>query len=328
MATLVATPNKKASDGFATERKFPASTKKCSLLDQFVEQEEQMPEKKQQVTTNKNVAKIEFCFKEFLNMQGIHNQEYPIALNAVFSTPGFSIKNSVLKFLGKNPYSAKDIEMFSLNLWQFENYITGKPGSLETFSRRTGLFLSALVNTSLDKDFTIVAENLSNPPMCVGEYNLKNLTIIGNVYGELGRDMERGSITINGNVDLHVGIEMRGGLITVNGNVKDTVGQWACGGTIIVNGDVEKSAGYGMYAGGTLIVNGNTGKDTCLAIFGGDVTINGNVNGQLCENMKGGTVKVNGNIARIGPGIKDGNIFQRGRQLVKDGKQIADIQNE
>jgi formylmethanofuran dehydrogenase subunit C len=83
-----------------------------------------------------------------------------------------------------------------------------------------------------------------------------------------------------------------------------------------------------MDIGAKLIVNGNCGTKAGSFMHAGELTINGNEEEGLGHYMKGGTIHVNGNIKSLGPGITGGNIFQYGRQLVKDGVVIDQPQNK
>lgn len=59
-----------------------------------------------------------------------------------------------------------------------------------------------------------------------------------------------------------------------------------------------------------------------------NITVDGDAGDWIGEDMEWGRITVNGSVGCVGTGIKDGDIYQRGRQLVKDGKQIAEIENK
>jgi len=72
-------------------------------------------------------------------------------------------------------------------------------------------------------------------------------------------------------------------------------------------------------------VFGDVGEYAGDYMSGGVLAINGNCGESLGWQMSGGTIQVNGNIKSLAgsSNIVDGNIYQRGRQLVKDGEIIA-----
>jgi formylmethanofuran dehydrogenase subunit C len=198
-------------------------------------------------------------------------------------------------------YSSQDIALFSISLVHFQ--------SEQFFVRGTGEFLSALINNSEDENFTIVTSNLSFPISNIGYKNTKNISIEGNAGNNVGVGMIRGAIHVNGNVGDTLGYKMDDGIITVNGNSKYQTGRDMNGGTIIINGDVDTQAGIWMN-GGILIINGK-----CAHWLG--------------NMMAGGTIIVNGIIKpSISDSLLKGNVFQFDRQLVDNGKRIADPIND
>ena len=83
--------------------KFPVSTKGCSLLDQFEEQENLGKETKQQTSENARVQTMKGKFTEYLFVG--YKSDYGIALDLV--------KNLT--------YSSKDVRLFSLSLAPFQD---------------------------------------------------------------------------------------------------------------------------------------------------------------------------------------------------------------
>lgn len=146
-----------------------------------------------------------------------------------------------------------------------------------------GFFMSALVNESKEEKLTVITEHLDPPPHVFGAWNLKHILVRGN----LGED---------------VGAYMRGGSITVLGDVSDLLGEKMTGGTVTVNGNA------GIYVGHFL--------------EGGTIILNGNARGTVGEYMEGGTIHINGEYPQISHDIKKGDIFHKGKQIVKNGRRV------
>lgn len=176
--------------------------------------------------------------------------------------------------------SAKEIEEFSIFLGgcKFPNI------TQQDLSYAAGMFLSALINRSSEKNFIIHTEHLYFPIDQLGYKNTRNITVRGGVGMNCGTAMESGSITIDGDSGYGLGRDMAGGSITANGNA------------IMV--------GIGM--------------------IGGKITVHDDCIGQAGYAMRGGTVVSEGKIEKISSDIEGGNIFQRNMQIVKDGMQIAE----
>jgi hypothetical protein len=84
------------------------------------------------------------------------------------------------------------------------------------------------------------------------------------------------------------------------------------------------SFGKGMYAEmtGKLTIVGDV-VDVGLILVGGEMDVHGNSFGKTGYFMVFGTIRVFGNIASLGNPDGFGNIYQYERQLVKDGKIVA-----
>jgi formylmethanofuran dehydrogenase subunit C len=138
-----------------------------------------------------------------------------------------------------------------------------------------------------------------------------NIVVNGNVDGALGGNFDPNSIER---------IDHSKSNIEVNGDVFGSVGKLRNGGSIVINGNVSQyRSGRKPFEDNETVVGHN--------MLSGEITINGNVDAVVGRKMSGGTININGNILKLGHGITGGNIFQRGRQLVEDGKKIASIEN-
>ena len=153
----------------------------------------------------------------------------------------------------------------------------------EAFSQKAGLFLSALINNSKEKNFIIITKHFGEAIDHIGFRNTKNITIQVNAGSNVGFEMERGSITVNGNAMSEVGREMNGGSIIVNGNIDGLVGWGMKNGTVTVKGNAGIPVGY---------------------------------------KMNGGTIFLEGSYKLLAEEIRGGNIFHKGKQIVKDGKRL------
>ena len=244
MEILVATPIKKMPERVVTG-KFPVTTKKCGLLDEFVPQENLGKEKKQRAKGRVGLAAIKKAFSEqpeIVYLGEFRNTCYTSALD--------SIKN--LK------YFSKDVALFSACLVELQEIMS--------FSARAGFFLSALINNCPESDFSLHLGALSTPIRYLGHQNTKNITVFGSVGEYIGESMKGGSITVHGNVEHCAGSSMHGGKITIKGNAGSTLGTSMNGGTIIVEGD--SGAVGACMKGGTILVKGKIGSISMIPPFG------------------------------------------------------------
>lgn len=141
-------------------------------------------------------------------------------------------------------YSAKDVELFSLELARFQNDID--------FTNNIGHFLSALINNCQDKDFVIHTTHLSRPIPYLGHHNTKNITVEGGVGSCTGHRMEGGSITVRGDAGDDVGNFMKAGIITVEGDAGERIGGCMQGGELRVN----NHRGISKFARGNILIRG------------------------------------------------------------------------
>ena len=174
--------------------------------------------------------------------------------------------------------SSRDIMNFSMVLAEFQN--------IKEFSRQSGLFMNALMNSSKDTEFTVVTQHLDMPVNYLCQGNKKNVIVEGDVWGWFGQGMEKGTTVVKGNAGMALGEWMRGGTIIVEGNVTEAcLGKEMSNGKIIVKGNVLGEPGHGMW--------------------NGEIHIQGE-----CEDR---FLKEN----RIG-----GSIYHKGKLIVKNGKFI------
>jgi len=160
------------------------------------------------------------------------------------------------------------------------------------FDHAAGYFLSALANSAREKSILLDIRVLETKLVSLGRFCTKELTITGNAGDSFGFGMRRGKLTLNGNCGEYTGLFMNNGELVVNGD----------------SGDVT---GYGMKKG-ILTVNGN-----CFGRVGGEAQFMG-------DDL---VIRINGNIRSI-YSVTSGNIFQYDRQIVKDGNEIAKIENK
>jgi len=189
---------------------------------------------------------------------------------------------------------SKEITEFSLLLGEHENN--------EYFEDFTGLYLNALINKSNDKDFKIITNYLSKNIDYIGYKNRKNIDVNGNAGDWIGNGMKRGEITVNGNVGYRVGLNMEDGKITINGNA----GYW-------VGGDMKN---------GEITINGNAEGEVGLGMKSGKITINGNAGDYVGYGMKGGEIHLNGDYESLSDYIHGGNIYHKGKLIVKGGRRL------
>ena len=171
--------------------------------------------------------------------------------------------------------SSNNITEFSLLLGEHEN---------KTYFRDfTGWYLSALINSSRDKDFKIITNYLSKTIHHIGYENTKNIDVNGNAGDYVGDRMKDGKITVNGNAGWGVGWNMEGGKITVNGNARWGVGE---------------------------------------GMKNGEITVNGNAGDWVGNGMKRGEIHLNGDYESLSRNIFGGNIYHKGKLIVRNGRRL------
>jgi hypothetical protein len=202
---------------------------------------------------------------------------------------------SIAKILLPKEYTSGDVTEFSLR-------------DCENFGWNDGYFFSALFDNSLENRFRV---SLGKSMYGVGYRNNGNdITIIGDVEDDLGKNMQSGRIYVEGNVRSNVGEEMTGGEIMIKGNAIHDVGIKMQDGKIKVNGNVGNSLGAYMN-GGIIIVDGNAG------------TLVGRYNPEKHPNQrKEGIIHVDGDIHSLGDKIICKEIYHQGKLIVNDGGKL------
>jgi formylmethanofuran dehydrogenase subunit C len=190
-------------------------------------------------------------------------------------------------------YSSKDITKLSIALAEFQDE--------KYFSEKASMLLSSLINSSKENNFTIITEHLARRIDKLGDHNTKNIIIQGDAGDRVGYWMEGGTITVKGNAGDSVGMGMKDGIITIQGNARDAVGWGTKGGTITVHGDAREGVGR-FTQGGRITIKGNAGKG-------------------VGREMSNGTVYLEGEYGSLDADIRGGNIFHKGKQIVKNGKR-------
>ena len=233
-------------------------------------------------------------------------------------------------------YTAQDVEQCSVVLASCQD--------IDDFGLKAGLFLSALINTSIEKTFTLRTSHLDEVVENIGFRNNGSTIIIKGNGGEyVGDQMVNGTIRVEGNVGNCVGNKMSGGTIIVNGNSSENVGTNMSRGEIYINGNVDQGVGYGM-EGGEINIKGNVDHDVGHLMKNGIIRIGGNVGVFVGREMSGGKIYINGNLGPL-VGFKmssgkiyvngslnllkeepifmtGGDIYRKGVQIVKDGKKL------
>jgi hypothetical protein len=147
----------------------------------------------------------------------------------------------ILSVIKNLEYSANDVEIFSVMLAEFQD---------DAFFRvEAGNFLSALINNCKEDDFVIHTSHLARTIHYLGQLNMKNLYVDGDVGDEHGHKMLGGSIIVKGDAGGSVGYDLHGGRIIVEGEAGDAVGCEMRGGSITVKGNAGERVGVGMHGG-------------------------------------------------------------------------------
>ncbi len=216
---------------------------------------------------------------------------------------------SILKDL---EYSAKDVELFSIALAEFqdENY----------FAQKAGLFLSALINAGRESDYVIHTTHLQKELSDLCYRNEKNVIVKGNVGVDFGTESVKGSMIVDGNAHLLVGHLMNSGKITVRGNSKGWVGQSMRSGTIIINGDGGDFVGAEM-KDGKIIIRGNANGAVGNRMENGEIKVYGNGGNMVGWAMKGGLIRIKGNVTEeLAYCMYGGQVIVEGDAGYKSGK--------
>ncbi|MFH0860823.1 MAG: hypothetical protein V1921_06445 [Candidatus Altiarchaeota archaeon] len=143
----------------------------------------------------------------------------------------------------------------------------------ENWSAKAGLFLTALIQNSKQKEFEIKMER---GPAFLG-FMLgrgKTITLKGDAGGRTGMSLAGGTLNIEGDVGMYTGQLMDAGVINVTGNAGNYTGVGMRNGTIKIGGDVGENTGKGMI-GGHIHIKGNAGRGLGDKMKGGGITVNG-----------------------------------------------------
>jgi hypothetical protein len=145
----------------------------------------------------------------------------------------------------KDPITAGDVENFSVMLGGYG----GISDRWDPIRNHAGIYLSALVDSSPEAEFTIQTKHLPGLVNNIAYKNTKQIVVNGNV-GSIATKMTEGSLLVEGNAE-YIGGEvlqsLQGGSVEVMGNVADK----------------DDSHGYPL---------------GCILIDGGEVKVHGNVN--------------------------------------------------
>lgn len=204
--------------------------------------------------------------------------------------------------------SAKDVEQFSVAMAEFQED--------HLFSHKAGFFISALINTGNDNDYTVQTKHLQGEITYLGYCNKRNIVVHGNVEDYLGVKMNEGTIIINGNAGECVGNKMEHGLIVIKGDAGSDVGRWLAGGSIVVEGNVGWTVGNKM-VDGSILVYGNADEEAGKEMKGGMLVILGNTGRQIglwiSKNSKASIV-LEGDYGSIN--ARYGRIYHKGKLIV------------
>jgi formylmethanofuran dehydrogenase subunit C len=172
----------------------------------------------------------------------------------------------------------KDVEMFSVVLGGFQ--------SDERRFGNAGVFLSAMMNRSLDDGFIIPTKHLGGLK-CLGYQNVKNIVVYGDADECLGIYMRKGSIAVDGSVSGFAAQRMEGGRITIARDAGGWVGYDMLGGWVVVAGSADGCAGMHM-SGGLIEIKGDCGEGNAEGIKGGTLRVHGDF--RLSEKLFSGQV--------------------------------------
>jgi hypothetical protein len=252
------------------------------LIDDFVSQEANGPKKENIIKSNEKL--VEFA-KIFFGEWEHYNTRLVDTNHDLYS-----------KQLNQIEYTYRDVLAFSRYLVVYRE--------TDQFDLKAGVFLSALVNSGKGAKYTLDLASLNIPLSYIGHKNTKKVRIFGDVGENAGNLAKSGILHFYGNVGDNCGFFQRGGSIIVDGNAGSNAGGNMDKGRLIINGNAENTVGNWM-SGGTIILRGDAGIE-------------------LGRRISGGTIYVNGKIGSLSDDYywSGGNIFHKGKQIVKDGKKV------
>jgi formylmethanofuran dehydrogenase subunit C len=288
---------------------------RLSVRDLFegLSDEEEEKERKIETCENKRLEEILHGFSKFRKIcEGVKELKF-------YDDDPFYTLSEIL--IPEEDVTADEIRLFSVALMNKQEVPT-----------QTGYYISALCNRCSDENILIYS---SGELEYIGYKNDgKNIDIKGSLAYSLGNNMKSGRIVVNGNVDSTIGCQMQGGEIIVRGKAGQYTGRSMEGGRIEIEGDSGGFMGFRM-RGGDILVKGNAGESAGYQMFGGIITIQGNAKEdlgsvtptrlQIVSTHKfpsTGKIYVNGDNAVLGTDIQCGEIYHKGRLIVKDARLV------
>jgi hypothetical protein len=196
-------------------------------------QESEKTSKKADVKEDQVIEQLKAAWKRYRHVRT--NTRPAMSYRPLYNFPNILMNTddnyrNALRTLEGIAYSASDVERFAIAIAEFQDE--------KEFHLKAGIFLSALINSCEDEDFTIQTAHLSNPPKFLGMKNKKNITVEGSV-GDLLGYQNRGTITVEGDAGVQTGREMEDGRIIIKGNVGCATGFMMVGGLLRIHGDCD-----------------------------------------------------------------------------------------
>jgi hypothetical protein len=180
---------------------------------------------------------------------------------------------------------------------------------------RTGLFLSALINSGSDHDYLVRTRVLPYEPMHLGFRNNRNIDIDGNAGKGVGHHMSDGVITVKGDAGEEAGSNMSGGLLVIRGDAGEALGACMEGGEIICEGDAAVRAASSM-RGGRITINGDAHYYVMSIHPQGGLSPKPFDPPLAAHGMEGGELHLNGNYG-LSPDVEGGKIYHKGKLVLE-----------
>jgi glutamate synthase domain-containing protein 3 len=213
--------------------------------------------------------------------------------------------DDILQIPKPRSYSARDVHRFSKYPYEVKD---------REFIH-SGVFLSLLVNESMDSEFELELGERIN---YLGRENRKKIVIKGDAGSYLGYYMQSGEIILEGSAGDRAGSCMNGGRIIIKGEAGSWLGESMQSGEIIVEGNAGAGVGFNM-SSGRIIIKGDVSHSLGYNMRGGEIIIEGNAGASVGGNMLGGEIWVKGRIQSIGS-VRSGEIYE-GREKEKGGRE-------
>ncbi len=271
-------------------RSITTFTRANNLFDRYKREAPQVV-REAKVEENKAVQKLKKAWEIASNKYGVDRTSFYRTTKSILNSAHAVIKD--LK------YSAKDVEMFSLALAEFQDE--------EYFAERAGIFLSVLINNGQDESYLVHTFHLGQEIEHFGYENKKNVIVNGDGGRNSFKEMKSGAVTINGNGGWHVGDAMSGGTLIIKGDADEGVAYLMSGGRITVEGNASIAAGAHM-SGGVLIVRGDIGYESGACMTGGRIEVYGNADQLIGYAATGGEIHLHGLYRSISPHPFEGNV--------------------